>query len=597
MDAPTLSETTSPLAAVTAVADRSPDAPALVLPGQGHLGYADLASLTRDLIGALEAIGTAPGDCVAVVLPDGADAAVLFLALVTVATCCPLNPAYTQAEYETVFAHLRPSALVVQRDLSAKARRAAESQGIAIIEVDPRPAPDAEPFRVRATGRTTRTSPSITSPDEALLLQTSGTTSEGKLVPFTRANIMAAATASCRAYALDSRDCRLNVMPMFHVQGLIGSILASLVCGSTVVCAPNFEPSALLRWLDEFPVTWFSASPTMHRRILDAAGGRPSRSSLRFVRSGSAALPEALLQELTDFYEVPVTESYGMTEAHQIASTPLEPMPGPRGLVPTGSRVAILSADGEISEVPGRRGEIVISGANVIGRYAHPESANRSAFVDGWLRTGDEGELLSNGVLRITGRLKELINRGGEKISPREVEDALLAHASVRESLVFSVPDPALGEDVAAAIVVDGTVSDRELRAFAARSLAPYKLPRRIVRVDALPVTDTGKPSRRAARELLTSAGPEETTAPSGGVSLTPLERHLVEIWNEALGRQDVGLHDDFVELGGESLAATALLAMVRDILGAEITPLTLFDRAASVDAMAKLIVRMREES
>jgi acyl-CoA synthetase (AMP-forming)/AMP-acid ligase II len=431
---------------------------------------------------------------------------------------------------------------------------------------------------------------------EILILATSGTTGTGKLVPVAPRTIMAGAAATCAAYQLTSADRRLNVMPFHHVQGLEGSLVASLLCGSSIVCVPAFDPATVLETAREYRVTWYSGSPTMHRRILAASPSPvPGLPDLRFIRSGSAPLPPSLRQELEAAFGVPVTESYGMTEAHQIASTPLDAGGRPPGMIPTGSRIAIRSDDGSVSADPDVSGEVLVAGPNVIRRYADRERAADPAFVGEWFRTGDQGRLTRDGRLVLTGRIKELINRGGEKISPGEVEKALLGHEAVSETLVYPAPHPELTEEVAAAVVLrpGHAVADHELRDFAARRLSPHKVPRYIRFLSVLPQGDTGKPSRRILTDEhgRTGGGRPRAGRAGAGAPPTPLQARLAEIWSAALGGRPVGVHDDFYQvLGGESLHAMVLLAKVRESLGAEISHLTFADYASTVSDMADLI-------
>lgn len=556
------------------------------------LDYSDLADHLRDLRAQLTELGIGPGDRICSVLPDGPITGVILLALIQSAVCFPINPSIGTRELGSVLDAARPRAVLLWKDQSPQARVACAARGLPVIETWP-DGVLADPIRLRgperlAPGRDFGTG-------ESLLLRTSGTTADGKLVPLTAANITAAAAATCQAYALGPRDRRLNIMPMFHVQGVVGSLVASLLCGSSVLCAAGFEPGRVLDVIERERVTWFSASPTMHRRILDQNRGSRRDLGLRFLRCGSGALPEGLRRELEDFYQVPVVESYGMTEAHQIASTPVAFSTGRAELVPTGSRVAILPACGIITEAPGVRGEIVVTGANVIDRYADKERAEDRSFTGKWFRTGDQGELTSDGRLLITGRLKELINRGGEKISPWEVERALLAHEAVREAMAYPVSHPELIEEIAVAVVLRPgyAVADHELRDFTAGRLAPYKVPRFIRFVSALPLNASGKPSRSSLRQEHERISPAPVgPGPSGAdAPESPLQAQLARIWSAALGGRAVGVHDDFYRvLGGESLAATVLLAMVRESLGVEISHLTLADKAYTVAEMAELI-------
>jgi oxalate---CoA ligase len=544
------------------------------------------------LTGRLRAAGIGEADRVATVLPDSVDSAILLLAILCGSACVPVNPGCADPEFRAVLGTVGATVAI-----TGPTARGAAAAGLNIPVLRFTGCDDG----CQLTGPVVRGAGSPGSPSAGtLLLRTSGTTAGGKLVPVDWPTMSAAAAASCRAYDLGPDDRRLNIMPLFHVQAVVGSVLCSLWCGSSVVIASPFSPESVPGLLTEHDVTWFSATPTMHRQILDAApsGWRPS-ARLRLVRVGSAALPEQLRARLEDFYQVPVVESYGMTEAHQIASSPLPTQPPAAGLVPTGSRVAILDASGVPVIRPGVLGEIAVSGSNVIGRYLSPPQENQRAFVGGWFKTGDMGELLADGSLRIAGRIKELIDRGGEKISPPEVEQVLLDHRAVAEVAVFGVPDPVWTEQVAAAVVLQPghRVDVAELREFARARLAVFKVPSRFVLVDALPLTDTGKVSRRLLAETMAAHDvAEEPSARRSQVAdpRNPVEAALTGIWAHALRAGGIGVHDDFFTLGGQSLEAVALLSMVREVFGVQIEPLALFDEVTTIALMAELIQRQQ---
>jgi acyl-CoA synthetase (AMP-forming)/AMP-acid ligase II len=299
-------------------------------------------------------------------------------------------------------------------------------------------------------------------------------------------------------------------MPLFHIHGLVACLLAPLSAGGSVCCSAGFNALRFVTDLDQSEATWYSAVPTMHQAILaraakNRAGGRPNR--LRFIRSSSAALPPRVLAELESVFGTPVVEAYGMTEAaHQMASNPLPPgvrKPGTVGLA-AGPAVAIMGGRGGLLPA-GNAGEIVVRGPNVFGGYEHRPEANAEGFADGWFRTGDAGVIDEQGYITITSRLKEIINRGGEKISPREVDEALLEHEAVREAVAFPIPHPTLGEEIAAAVVLrDGAAAtDRDILRFVAGRLAPYKIPAVLRILDELPRGATGKVRRLdMARQL-----------------------------------------------------------------------------------------------
>ena len=404
------------------------------------------------------------------------------------------------------------------------------------------------------------------------------------MVPLTQANLVASARNIAGSLGLDASDRCLNVMPLFHIHGLVGALLSTILSGGSFVCTPGFQAPRFLDWCDEFAPTWYTAVPTMHQAVLARATENPARvanTPFRFIRSCSAPLAPQLMAELEQTFRVPVLEAYGMTEAsHQIATNPQPPAarkPGSVGLA-FGTDVAIMDADGNLL-APEEIGEIVLRGAGVHSGYANNPEANRSSFVNGWFRTGDNGKLDRDGYLFITGRIKEIINRGGQKISPREVDEVLCTHPAVANAVAFAVPDHRLGEDVAAAVVLrpGHAASEIEIRNHAATRIAQYKVPRRIVFLDELPKGPTGKLQRIGLAAQLgldglgaasnSSSRPNEFVAPS-----TPTERTLTGIWEQVLGVERIGVHDDFLALGGDSMLAALVIARIRDATDAPLS-------------------------
>jgi acyl-CoA synthetase (AMP-forming)/AMP-acid ligase II len=306
-----------------------------------------------------------------------------------------------------------------------------------------------------------------------------------------------------------------------------------------------------------------------------------------------------LLAELEDLFAAPLIEAYGMTEAaHQMASNPLPPggrVPGSVGL-PTGVEVAIMGLDGDLLPA-GQVGEIIIRGPNVTRGYERNPEANATNFADGWFRTGDQGAFDPDGYLFIHGRIKELINRGGEKISPREVDEVLMAHPDVAQAMAFALPDPRLGEEVGAVVVLEAgaEVNQSDLLRFAADRLASFKLPRHIVFLDDLPKGPTGKPQRIGLAERLGLEAAGATATPSAGAvpPSTATERALVSLWSEVLKLDHVGIYDPFTSLGGDSMLAMLLLARVRDQMQVELSMLEFFE-ADTASAQAALIDHKR---
>jgi acyl-CoA synthetase (AMP-forming)/AMP-acid ligase II len=494
----------------------SDNAVAISAPGRQSLNYAGLREQAKQTVRALNDFGIGRCDPVAIILPNGPEMASAFVSVAAGATTAPLNPAYTSKEFEFYLTDLHARLLLVQQGIDTPAIGVARKLGLEIAYLNFDPADAAGVFELagESQGRSAQQIGFAEPGDVALVLHTSGTTSRPKIVPLTQQNICASAVNVANSVVLTPDDCCLNIMPLFHIHGLIAAVLSSLCAGASVTCTPGFNALRFFVWMQEIDPSWYTAVPTMHQAILARASRNQDiidASRLRFIRSSSASLPPQVMDAVEKAFGVPVIEAYGMTEAaHQMASNPLPPrdrVPGSVG-VAAGPEIAIMDEAG--AQLPsGSIGEIVIRGANVAAGYQSNPEANAAAFTDGWFRTGDQGVLDDNGYLRLTDRLKEIINRGGEKISPREVDEAILDHPDIAQVITFSVPHEKLGEDVAAAVVLtDGaTLEKKELQSFVAERLADFKVPRIVLFVDEIPKGATGKLARIGLAEKLGLAG------------------------------------------------------------------------------------------
>ncbi len=483
-------------------------------------------------------------------MPDGPELLSVVLGVASVAICAPVNPALREAEIASSLSGLGARALIVDAALSPPAVGVAEEFGISVLDANSA----LSLSRPTGPGRHDQAS------DIALLLQTSATTGEPRLVPLTHSNLAAMAANTRGVLRLTGADRLLSMMPLFHLTGLLSS-LAQLLAGGTVISTSGFDPAAFLTWIEEFRPTWYTAAPALHNAILPLVEARPDvldRCPLRFVRSMGAPMPAALLADLERALRVPVLEGYGMTEAGMVTSNALPPRKRKPGSVgeSAGVEVAILGEAGDPLPA-GREGQIAVRGPEVMSGYRGDAGTNQSAFRNGWLLSGDVGYLDEEGFLFVTGRIKDIINRGGEKVSPQEIDGALSAHPSVSEALAFGVPHPTLGEDVAAAVVLNpgASVAELELRRFAAQRLADFKVPRRIVFLDSINKGPTGKARRAALVEQFGGGLMRRQAMP-----LDATGQRLAAIWCRILGVGDLDPEDDFFLLGGDSLTAAMML-------------------------------------
>jgi oxalate---CoA ligase len=479
-------------------------APALSAPGRHPLRYDALRALIDRTLAALNGVGIARNDRVAIVLPNGPEMAACFVACASGVASAPLNPAYRADEFEFYLSDLDAKALIVEQGSTSPAVEVARKLGVRLIELVPRPDEGAGSFVLNAGSGSAAAHGGYAQPqDVSMVLHTSGTTSRPKIVPLSQANLATSAQNIRATLQFVPGDCGLNIMPLFHIHGLIAGVLAPLAAGSQVFCTPGFNALKFFAWMDEARPTWFTAVPTMHQAIASRAAKNTEiiqRHPLRFMRSSSSSMPPQVIREAEALFGAPLIEAYGMTEAtHQMASNPLPPGPRKPGTVgvAAGPEVAIMDEGGALLQ-PGDTGEIVIRGANVTASYEANPKANAEAFINGWFRTGDQGTIDADGYISITGRLKEIINRGGEKVSPREVDELLMDHPAVAQVVCFGMPHAKLGEEVAAAVVLrEGhSLTERELQDFVSQRAADYKVPKKILFMDEIPKGATGKLQR-----------------------------------------------------------------------------------------------------
>jgi oxalate---CoA ligase len=483
---------------ISLIENAAADKTAVVLPESGFaVSYGQLRSQVAEVADILASAGIGPGDRVAMALPNSLDTIVCFLAASIAGTAAPLNPGYRFDEFVFYLEDTNAKVFILPPDAD-DARRAAAERKVPVLT-----STVVAPGRVEITPSSKNRTAGAASPDNiALILHTSGSTGRPKRVPLRHRNLAVSSRNILETYKLTADDVALVAMPLFHVHGLMASTMATLLSGGTIVVPPKFNPLSFWRTVRDNGATWYSAVPTIHNLLLTRAGkDRPDGAqNLRFIRSCSAPLSAEMMNQMESVFGVPVLEAYGMTEAsHQMSSNPLPPAERKPGSVGPGTGVKISIMDAEGNHLPkGTAGEIVIQGANVIDGYENNPEANATSFTNGWFRTGDQGILDSDGYLRLVARIKELINRGGEKISPREIDEVLLAHPSVAEAVCFGVPHPTWGEEVAAAIVLKESASDTDIMGYCKEHLAEFKRPKKIHVVQQIPRTATGKIQRKA---------------------------------------------------------------------------------------------------
>ncbi|MEW6510864.1 MAG: non-ribosomal peptide synthetase [Bacteroidota bacterium] len=578
---------------LAARADRTPDAVAIAASRCAPLTYGGLHAQAENVSALLRSAGIRKSDVVAVAIPTGAQRLVLQLSVAATCSAVPVNALSRATEIEDLLARLGARAIIALSGQETAPRQAARRLGIYCIDCTP--GATAGTFSLLDPRLSTAVSPgtepgSPSGRDIALLMQTSGSTGDPKGVPLTHANLCAAAGNISRSLALGPDDTLLSVLQQHHIAGFTLP-LAALLAGGNVFVSPGFDPDGFNGLVEEANPTWFWAAPAMLREIVrrapDHAGGM-KRSRLRLIRVGSAPLPAELKMEAERLFNVPVLENYGMTEASpQITTVPLPPAACPEGSVgrPVGIEVAIAGEDGSLLP-PLTRGEIVIRGESVMTGYLGESVESASHLPGGWLRTGDQGYLDSDGYLFLTGRLKEMINRGGEKVAPLEVDRVLLSHPDVERAVTFPVQHPTLGEEIAAAVVLrEGARADtQDLQRFALSRLSIAKVPRYIHILASIPSDERGKVRRHLlAEQLGLSVGQRDG---EGGdqknreAPRTSVERELVTMWNDVLriDGEGAGINAHFLDLGGDSVSAAQIISRVRRKFNVDLSPIVFFE-------------------
>lgn len=558
--------------------------------------YEELKSQVATTVSTLNDLGFGRGDRIAVVLPNGPEMAVAFLSIAAGFVCAPLNPAYTKKEFEHYLFEVKADALIVLDDPKSQAVEVAISLGIPVIRLTAAMEKGAGTFTLAGEKGPGTSEKGFASPtDIALVLHTSGTTSDPKLILLSQSNIHNAARDTVTHYGLSEKDRCLNVMPLFYIQGLCTALLSSIIAGGSIICTPGLLAQEFVSWVDAFEPTWYTAVPAIHVEILDHSCARSPYHSLRFIRSAGQSIQPWVAEGLKNIFGAPVIEAYGMSECPVITINPMHARRAGSVGKATSTAFKILNEKGEVVP-PMEKGEIAIKGASLFSGYEDNIAANSQYFRDGWFLTGDLGYVDNDDYLYISGRIKDQINRGGEKVSPAEIEEALLACPVVKEAIVFPVPDNTMGEEIGAAIVLkDGSkVTVEELRSYCSRQLAFYKVPVRWVILTAIPRGPTGKVQRKDIAGRLKIAHVADTNEKN--VAAGALESALAAIFEEVLGVRRIGIDDDFFEQGGRSLAAASLFARINTEMNVKLPMNTIFE-SPSVRLLAHTIREKKNDT
>ncbi len=540
----------------------NPDSPAILSAAGEILSFERLKNDSTEILKALKNLGVAKGEKVAILGGDGPEALAAIAAIAQNFTCVPINSRLKNAEIQEIIFDLGIGTLIIPAGEPCRL----DLKEITVLKIYRRPPSQKIKIKIirKILKKTSRRKKSNTG---AFIIITSGTTAKSKYVTLSHKNLIANAKNMKEVLRLKVLDRCLNVMPFFHVHGLM-TALSSLAAGTSVICPPKFEAAKFFSWWAKTKPTWYTASPIIHQAILHAARENLPlirKNSIRLIRSSSASLAPRILKELETVFRAPVLESYGMTEATlQITSNLLPPLKRKNGSVgkPVGVRLNIIGKTGQRLK-KGEIGEIIIKGDAIIKKYEGDIAENKTSFFRGWLKTGDLGRLDQDGYLYIVGRIKEMINKGGENIYPKEIENIFLRHPAIAQVAVFGVPHKTLGEDIALAAVLQEKIeiSEKELRDFALKNLSEFKVPGRIIFTKKLPKTQTGKVQRFKLYAKFQKALTDKKSPQPVRVSA---DKKIIKIWQEVLRIKEIKPDDNFFEAGGDSLSLEELFLKIK---------------------------------
>ncbi|VBB05355.1 phosphopantetheine attachment site [Lucifera butyrica] len=531
-------------------AQSRPKEAAILSPDQGEITYEKLVSMITATLELLRSAGVKLGDRTAVALKSGPEFGITALAVIGLGTCVPLNWRLTEDEIKKQIKFNGVKNVIVPYGQQTLAEQVGVKLGLNVIRLSSLPTVD----RIGANFSKTE--------EVALLMNTSGTTDAPKTIPITHEMLCHSVQNTAAAFRLRTSDRCLNTAQLFNVHGFVIGFLVTLTSGGATILMPTFQPALFFELLEKYRPTWYTATPAVHHSVVDYFSSRehrPDTGSLRFIRSAAASCPVRLVEALEANFKVPFINAYGMTEtSSQVTSIPFPPAKRKNGSVgiSNGNEIRILGSDGK-SQRAYMPGEIAVKGKTVFAGYENNAAANEAAFCDTWFKTGDEGYLDSEGYLFVTGRSKEIINKGGLKIYPSSIEDTVLRHPAVLDAAIFPIPHERMGEEIALAIVVkEGQeLADRDIINFIASQVAYYEVPSAILRLDSIPRSPAGKIQRHKLNEVWLSRKCDVArVSPRNNV-----EQRIYEAWREILRKDTMSIFDDFFLTGGDSLSAASL--------------------------------------
>ena len=594
--------------ALEAIAMMQPGAPAFHVPGRPPLTYGDLGAQIRYVRERLGGWGIAPGAIVAGALPNRAEMAI---ACATMPSCCtfaPLSPNLTTDAYAQLIRRMGAHAVLAPQGQQHPIRAASRQNGVTEIDVVSEPDAPAGLFTLNLSQRRDSLRATSERSELAYILVSSGTTGQHKLVPSTHRQTLLYAKAARDWLAYTPQDVGCHLTPIHLGNGLRSGLINPLLAGLSIVCLPESDLDAFFAAIEEFRPTCLNASFTLLRAILRRAPEYRQtlrQNRFRFLRSGAGQLHPEEIDRLEDALGAPVLVGFSSVETTAISHDPLPPRQRKREAagLPLLNEVAVMNASGRICAKQAT-GQLVVRGPLVFPGYLDDPELTAASFAGEWFRTGDLGTIDDEGYVYVSGRIKEIINRGGEKISPVEIDAAIESLPGVNEAATFGIPHASLGEEVVAALVrqTDTALDEAEVIEHVRNRLGPTKTPRKIYFVDSIPRTENGKVLRR---ELPHQLGLEHSAAalsPGSGTAagttpFSPLEGALSGLWASLLKVGNVGRDDNFFLLGGDSLHGTQVLAHVKSLFGVELPIQSLFGEAASVAGMARMIETLRTTS